>query len=290
MITWRLWRLLKHPPRSHPMFLRMNRTTASPLPRHLNISVMSVFVVMICFLSAVIPPFLPFALLLPVIFAVFNGSLYGLVWSARVSRALVHEHEQGTFDILSIAPDGAFGTSWAISTGCIHRRGGFDSLRVFSLEEFCIAWTITLILSAGRWQQYMNSFEGNMALFPVGVLITYSLLLIATFYFNNVQSVLLGTLLGMSVPIYVRNSLDAQIWSIGSYIGLQLATYLFTGFMIGLVLPALFSMSIATEILLAFMGVGIFYLIREIVLTALWRLLLFKLNSQPSEIQQSLGL
>jgi hypothetical protein len=228
-------------------------------------------------------------LILPVMFAVFNGTVYGLVWSARVGRTLVHEHEQGTFEILSITPDGALGATWAICTGCIHRSGAFDSLRVFSLEEFAVAWTITLVLNAGKWQQYLNFFEGNSPFFPILVLMVYSLMLILTFYFNNVQSIIVGVLVGMGISTSVRNRLDAQLWAIGIYVLLQITTYLLTWIIAGVILPTFFVMNVPTEILLAFISLGVFYLIREALIVSLWRILMFKLNSDANEIQQSFG-
>ncbi len=281
--------MLKNPPRDHPLFKRMSKAHVTPLPSHINIATIAVLVVMICFLSAVVPPLLPFALMLPVIFAVFNGSVYGLVWAACVSRTLVHEHEQGTFEILSIAPDGAFGATWAICMGCIHRSGAFEHLRAFSLEEFAIAWTVTLILSAGKWQQYINLFAENGLVFPIIVLMTYSVLLILTFYFNNVQSVIMGVLTGMAIPIFVRSWLDAQLWAIGIYMLLQFSTYLLTWLIGGVLMPTSLAANVPTEILIAFISLGIFYMIREIVISVLWRMLVFKLNGDTSEIQQSFG-
>jgi hypothetical protein len=289
LTTWKLWRMLKNPPRNHPLFMRMSKAQAAPLPRHINIAAMSILVVMICFLTAVIPPLLSVALFLPVLFAVFNGSVYGLVWAVRVSRTIVHEHEQRTFEILSIAPDGALGSSWAICTGCIHRSRAFDHLRPFSLEEFALAWVVSLILSAGKWQQYINSFQENLFLFPILVLLTYSLLLVLTFYFNNIQSVIIGVLVGIGMPIYVRSRLDAQVWAVGLYMLIQIVTYLLTWILGGVLLPMVLTTGIASEVLSAFLSLGLFFLLRETVIALLWRWLVFQLNSDTNEIQQSFG-
>ena len=37
MMTWKLWSMLKKPPQNHPLFKRMNKAQATPLPRHINI-------------------------------------------------------------------------------------------------------------------------------------------------------------------------------------------------------------------------------------------------------------
>jgi hypothetical protein len=212
-----------------------------------------------------------------------------LVWSARVSRTIVNEHELGTFEILSIAPDGAFGSSWAICTGCVHRNRVFESLRVFSLEEFALAWVVSLILSAGLWQQYINSFPESTFLVPILVLVLYSLLLVLTFYFNNIQSVLIGVLVGMGMPIYVRSRLDAQFWAASIYLLIQIVTYLLTWVIGSVLLPNVLTASIASEVLSAFLSLGAFLLIREAVIALLWRWLVFQLNSDANEIQQSFG-
>jgi hypothetical protein len=289
LMTWKLWRMLKNPPRNHPLFIRMSKAQAAPLPRHINIAAMSILVVMICFVTAVIPPLLSVALFLPMLFVVFNGSVYGLVWAARVSRTIVHEHEQRTFEILSIVPDGAFGSSWAICAGCIHRSASFDKLRLFSLEEFALAWVVSLILSAGKWQLYINTFQENALLFPIFVLLIYSLLLVLTFYFNNIHSVIIGVLVGIGMPIYVRSRLDAQVWAVGIYLLIQIVTYLLTWILGGVFLPMVLPTGIASEVLSAFLSLGIFLVIRETVIALLWRGLVFQLNSDTNEIQQSFG-
>jgi hypothetical protein len=292
MMTWRLWRALTHPPYRNPLFWRSVSTRESEtsrirpwlngrivlaglvlfvcggmvFPRHINGIVMAGFLI------------IPFLLLI----FTFNGLIYGLVWGVRISSSIAKSYEANTFDLLALAPTGALGATWAMGTGCLYRNRNLGDL------NFPETWTIRLfviIFTSMTLASLAGSGQGSNL---VVLVLVYVLVLMAGFYVDDIQSIILGSLVGMLTPIYARTRLDARLWTLGMYLLVQIATYvssLLAGFVL---LPAFYEhLKITgpyTTLSLPIMGLIVFFGIREIFNTVLWYDLARRLNADPKEL------
>jgi hypothetical protein len=217
----------------------------------------------------------------------FNGLIYGLVWGVKISSTIARSYESSIFDVLSLSPHGALGATWAMGTGCLYRNREFGDLK------FPETWTIRLFIIVFV-SMAMGTFSGarraNELALPVMI---YALVLIATFYLDDIQSIVLGSLMGMLTPAYARNRTDARLWTMGLYLLIQVATYL-SALIVGfVVLPALYNQigvdSIAGEITLPLVSFIVFCSVRELSISLIWRNLAERLNASPGELNLMAG-
>lgn len=280
MLTWKLWNALKNPLADHPLFRR------AALQRRFNVTRATLIAVSIAAVSACMaiianPGLILLLFLLPVIYIAFHGVFYGLLWAVRVSQAIAREQQQRTYDVLALTPYGSFGAHWMICTGCIHRGRELEQLQVFSAEEFFIALIVAVALSVERSQFYASA----SAVLPLMFFYAAALLLI--FYLNHVQSVILGCLIGMLIPTRIHTSLDAPVYAFGTYLLIQISTYVLTLLVLTAILPQIGNNgSLIHEILIALGGLVIFYAVREAIIRALWWLLARALNAAPAEFEK----
>ena len=151
MISLRLWRALSKPPRHHPLFQYVLADSKREKP-----GVTSGFVVWVLILVAFI--FIWSVIFKPVmgiILALFISlnSIYATRWVLRISRIILEEKQSRRFDLLASLPIGLLGTSWALSTGAVHRRSSFRWLPylismvvVIAFIALCGLITITFAL------------------------------------------------------------------------------------------------------------------------------------------------
>src|SRR5262245_50453520 len=137
MTTWRLWRALTRPPFHHPLFWRtvMNKEPdTAPRQRPSGQLALGFILLFICS-SALFPRqitavalllfmLVPFLLLI----FTFNGMIYGLIWSVKISTTIARTYESSIFEVLSMSPPGALGATWAMGTGCLYRNREFGDL------------------------------------------------------------------------------------------------------------------------------------------------------------------
>jgi hypothetical protein len=212
----------------------------------------------------------------------FNGLIYGLIWGVKISTAIAKTYESSIFDVLSLSPAGALGATWALGTGCLYRNREFGDL------NFPETWTIRLfvvIFASMALGTLSGARRANELMLPV---LIYALVLIAAFYVDDIQSIVLGSLVGMLTPLYARNQLDARLWTTGLYLLIQVTTYLAV-LLIGFVLiPALYEQmptsGIHSYIALPVLGFAAFYGIREVGIALVWGNLTKRLNADPREL------
>jgi len=297
MTTWRLWHALTHPPFNHPLFWRtvMTKEPEAAAPRRWPSGQVTLALLMLFICSSAMFPRQITALAL-VFFAIvpfvlltftFNGLIYGLVWGVRISTTIAKAYESTLFDVLSLSPHGALGATWAMGTGCLYRNREFGDL------NFPETWTIRLFIVIFV-SMAMGTFSGarraNELALPVMV---YALVLIATFYIDDIQSIVLGSLMGMLTPFYAHNRTDARLWTMGLYLLIQVTTYLSAiigGFVL---LPAFYEYiglnSILGEITFPLLAFVVFCGVRELAISILWRNLTERLNADPGELNLTIS-
>lgn len=284
--TWKLWRALHNPPSLHPMFQRTVLRPPFTVNRR-SIGWAGMVVSVVLALGQYSPTIL--LVLMPVIL-VFTGLIYGIDSAVRVGGAIAKEHENDTFNLLSLFPGGALGASWVICTSALYRNRDFDRLHniirgtsIIALIIITIAGVLSIALNSDRLSRVVDPDFLRMV-----DLIELAIAVIAI-YFEYVQSAVLGSLTGMFVPTYTENRVDTSLYAFGGFLLLQITTY-FMAYLFGFVmLPTLYDRLTITggygEISLSLLRLALFFGVREIIITGVWRALTQRLNALPSELE-----
>src|SRR5690606_21429077 len=192
----------------------------------------------------------------------------------RVSNAIAREHERGVYDLLSLSPYGAFSASWAICTGCQYYDQTFNELGSQRVWFFRIFF-VTLLFSgalAGFSEANLGGIELIQSLISIS---TISLMLTLAFHIDDIHSTVIGSLVGLIVPMFARHRLDARLGALFVFLLLQVAAY--AGFwLVGFtVLPQinaqLMLTGFAAALVLPLEQLLVFFTIREVIAHALSR-------------------
>ncbi len=285
--TGKLWHALNRPPALHPLF---QRTVLLPYyERRRSLSWAGMVIDLVMGLARHSPTILLF--LIPLILPLI-GITYGIDCALRVGSAIAREHENATFNLLSLSPPGPLGASWAVCASALYRDRDFERLhnimRACAIIAGSIMAVITLFLLIGDAFS-RDSYQASILM----ATLAHVLALVGAIYIDYVQSATLGTLVGMIVPTYTRTRIDTSLFSFGVFLLLQIGGYLMA-FIVGFtLLPALFTrlgwMDDGSAILLSLCRVGALFLAREILIAGLWRFLIARLHAQPSELDAVLA-
>lgn len=286
MTTWKIWRALHNPPALHPLFQRnVLRPPATVMARTAGWA--GIVVSLVLGLGQQHPTIL--LLLMPFIL-LFTGITYGIDCAIRVGSAIAKEHENDTFNLLSLSPGGALGASWAMCTSSLYRNRDFDRLHtimrgavIVGIIVIVVVATLVIIVHS---EQFSRVPEPT---FPTIVHIVDLTVVLVALYLEYIQSAILGSLIGMLVPTYAENRLDTRIYTLGVFLFAQIITY-FLAYWIGFViLPDLYDRLDITgdyvEISLSLLRLAVFFMIREVMISASWRSLVERLNALPSELE-----
>jgi hypothetical protein len=276
MMTRRLWRALGNPPYTHPIFQRMSALyhydewswpgLAQTILIHGQIWLWAAIFVLDTRL---------------LILMVFSGTVYGVIWSAVIGETLAAERQQGMYELLCMSPTGPLGVTWTLCTACLHRGGAFAHVNSQEAWSVRLILFIPLLISA-------NMVLGRMLAGGSGVTFLGLVAFGVFFYFDHIQSIVLGSLFGMLAPHRAVNRVDARVWGMGGFLGVQLVTYLVFVLTAFAVLPVLYSGLAArgsmADIALAAISLGVCYLVREAMIAWLWRVLTNELNAAPADL------
>ncbi|MBL8166426.1 MAG: hypothetical protein JNJ61_30870 [Anaerolineae bacterium] len=281
--TFRLWAALNHPPATHPIFRRTVLLPGST-PRRF-ISWASVMIMVVVQLGEMIPTVL--FLLMPLLLG-FTGLLYGVDCALRVSHAIAREHENNTYHLLALAPAGPLGLSWAICTSALYRNREFQQfraiVRVSLIIGLIVSGFLAVMVMIGQSEVFVRFAQ------PAHPTIAHFLGIVglcAVLYLEYVQSAILGCIVGMIIPTYTGSRLDASLFAFGVFLLLQVLVYLLAFFGAFVVLPSLYHSAGATgfyaDISLTALRVGLFFAVRDAVITLSWRLLISRLNVMAAD-------
>jgi len=283
VVTPRLWRALNRPPATHPLFQRTVVLPAYTSAHYLSWA--NLVINLILGLSRYAPTLL--FLLMPLILMIL-GLTYGLDCGLRVGSAIAREHENDTYGLLSLSPNGPLGAMWALATSAIYRNHDFMRLweivrvsLITGLAAGVVVTGIALVLNA----DIFTRLPQPPVLIYAGLLNFAAI--VGALYAEYVQSAVLGVLVGLVVSTYTRSRLDASMWVFGIYLLLQMIIYVLTVVIGFTALPlAVEALAVRGDFVLAglsFARLGIFVLAREVAITLAWRGLLARLNVLPSE-------
>jgi hypothetical protein len=286
MTTWKIWRALHNPPSLHPVF---QRTVLRPpaLLSQRSFGWAGLVVNLVLGLGQYSPTIL--LVLMPFIL-IFTGITYGLDCAIRVGSTIAKERENDTFNLLSLSPSGALGASWAICTSALYRNRDFDRLHnvvrgsiIIMMITITIIALLTLALRSDNFSRVADpSFITIIHLIDLTAVVV-------AIYIEYIQSAILGTLIGMFVPTYTQNRVDTSVYAMGGFLLLQITTYFLAYFFGFVILSDLYDWlklhGDYSEISLSILRLGAFFVIREVMITTLWRALVERLNAQPSELE-----
>lgn len=268
MVTFRLWQRLRHPPAQHPMFVRVTELGGDPLPWYIAFAMV-----------LLAPIFFPIAIML-------MSDLYSLIWAVNTSGAIAQEQERGTFDLLCMLPLGAFGTSWVFYTGYIHRHEMLHRLSGMGVWIFRIAFILLVIdLLSGSSKAFSIYQADNLPQLVYNV--TLIAAVIAAVVLDHVQAIVISSLAAMLVPTYVKARFEVQfrtllmvllilVTTVMLAVGIGLGIYPPLGHVLGMP-DQLVDTSALIVSLLAF------GLVREGVITLLWRVMIERLNMDSAD-------
>ncbi|MCA9914126.1 MAG: hypothetical protein KC496_12290 [Anaerolineae bacterium] len=286
LLSFRLWTALKNPPRNHPLFHYALSQARKEQPRVTSGFFMWAFACSsITFFSTVILDWIP--LLVLVIFLLGN-TLYGVRWSLRISHMLMQEKEHRRYDLLAALPPGRLGTSWALSTGCLHQRTSFrwvpylvGALTIILILTLLMTFGITLIvLQDDTMSEVLRLANSN-------ILATSALALpvCALFYLDHQYATLTGILIAMLAPVDQNMIAEARTRVLLLFLSLQMLVYLVV-FGVVLNLPEILRTAPEIEMLLqVIVGTCLFLGVREALVRGLWQTLTRTLHAEEAEIE-----
>ncbi len=222
------------------------------------------------------------ALIVLGLIGVVNGALQGAISAMRIGSLLAGLRERGQFDLLCLLPQGGARITWELCTTCLHRTRTFSSLSselIWVIRSIFILATVLIIARENR-----NPWQGPfLAMTQIG-------LMYILFYIDDIQSLIVGSMAGMIAPTYTRTPSDARLYGLLGYLMIQAATYLLVVLVAVVALPALYRVShwsgLAADILQFIIGILTLYSFREMIIRALWQMLMNRLDVYPADQPQ----
>lgn len=301
MLTFWLWHKLRNPARLHPLYkhfkLRPHDSQPFAWLRILSGGALAALVLV----GLILLPFFAVLVIMglitsPFLFVLFNGSVLGAYWAVRISSDTAGEYASGRFDLLKLTPAGGLGVAWFIALGNIYRT---ETLRQASFIVSVIVQGVLIILTfiavllivistsprPSDISQAHISVQLSGAMIPLYV----SMILL---YFDHRQSILLGILVGMIIPLYIPNRLTSGLYSLFLFLTVQLASYalIFAAFLgLAFGLQALPLTPLVLQLVLAAIGLALVIGGRELVLRGLFYHLC-QLYEATTQDQHNMGL
>lgn len=226
-------------------------------------------------------------MVLPVILLAISGTLLGTYYAWQTS-ASVSDYRQHLWHIaVGTTPSGWLGMIWAVLVGIAHRA---DRLRqVYKIVRYVTVFglvtmgmsVLMALLSLLSLADFNRNPEANQQI--VLVVIPFFVIFVVL-YFDFVQAVVLGGLIGMIAGNSTRDALDARLRASALFVMAQFATYALSFFSlitIHLISTQLLTNLLSQSLLDALIFIFSFFLVRESLISILVRLLLWQTNSSP---------
>lgn len=288
MLSLKLWRALRNPPRRHPLFQRVLVNA-----RRDTIQITSGFVIfgiMIAFALFVFSMLVQWLGLLIIAAFILLNSIYAARWAIRITTTILTEKESRRYDLLAALPTGLLGTSWALSTGAVHKRSSFRWLPYFVLVVVMITLvalgllvTITLMLLEPI-SNTESMLAAHLDFIYMGIM---AIPFVLIFYIDHLYSILTAVLVGQVVTVDAKYTAAGQTYGVLVFMALQVLIYALTFGVAVLFVPALFSSAglsgLLPLVMMSILGVFLFVLVREYTVQKLWQHLTTSLEADPQE-------
>ncbi|MDX1995342.1 MAG: hypothetical protein SF029_23360 [bacterium] len=266
-LTVRLWRRLRTPPDSHPLFQRVSVGQFDVLP------------CMAWGVALILAPLI----LLPALLLI--GVTYGMIWSVGISQWLSKEKVSGRYDLLVTLPGGALGLHWLAGASLVHRNMAFERIHNFGLWFARVIFAIYLI----GFQRY-----GGTSVFMIGLphgtlLIVVIVAVVGLMVIDHLQAVVVGVLAGMIAPTLTGDRWNGRVTALGVFAAVHFIPYIAGAFTAALIVPFLLDALAQGETLIVVGGllvlIAAFCVPREALIGWLWREVVGRLNASAEEIE-----
>lgn len=230
---------------------------------------------------------IPLGILIPLVFLSI-GTLYGGHIALHLSSIIAKLRIHGQLEILSTTPSGIIGTLWATTNAIYHSRRSLKQLKETAQRFYLIALVlISIYISLNFLAGILNGVElSRMAKTITNAVPT--LLFISALYIDLLQSIILGCIVGMLIPIFTRSQLDSNALSFLVYFTSQLVYYVTFSMLAFWLLPQL--LDTQPTYLRAIIQFVMFFSIREFLIISLWHLLARKIGSDIPEMNTITGI
>lgn len=303
MFTFRLWSALHRPYVAHPLYRRLKHasatrnTVASRMRDYLpEDSAWGAILLLLSIIAMAIGGWraLIFLLFLIPLALISAGTFSGLLALLKTSGLINRQTEQGKDALMGVTPLGLPGMLWALCSFAYHQDSFLKSLRetvrgvyvfgffILIVPAFFLSLFVFLdILIASRSSGY-----GELPQTLVG---GFGLLFLA--YADLVQSILVGCLMGMLAPTYTQRRVDSSGLAVGAFLAAQFLSYALIALIDLVILPQLAAQTaIIDDTGLFLLQISVFFIVREIVLRGLWRLLVHRIEATPTELRIVTGM
>jgi hypothetical protein len=288
MLSFKLWRALQNPPRHHPLYQRVLSHASKDNTRlAIGFFMWSFMLATFIFIFGII-----FDWLLYVILALFIllNSIYALRWVLRIAQSLVEEKESNRYDLLAALPIGSLGTSWAISTGCVHQRSSFRFMPHFILTIAIVCFVMLCGLSTmlGLFLETSGTEQAILANLDVVELGFASIPFVIIFYLDHLYSVLTAVLFGQWITIDLKNQDEARVRAFLGYLALQISVYALSYGLSVLLIPMILGniglTGLPVLLGISLFGIAFFLVLRELIVRFLWQQLVKTFLADENEI------
>jgi hypothetical protein len=281
MVTWLLWRHLRHPNTAHALFRRLSRVDTPPIPsmpllRRVLIGAI-VLVVLVIYFAPRINSF-PMAWLIS--FAQLGILGFMLNLSLQISIGVANEITRSTAtnddDMLRLTPPGALGILWLIAAGFVHRNGWLNRQLHLLRRLFVLMFALIGLhmLDALRYALWIGTLATERTLMDI---IAW-LIMGGTLYLAQYQVITLAALIGIVARGYVRRSV--VFWT--AVVHAAVISFIFICW--GLLLPIF---TTPLELRLGFTAewmllTPLLLVIQELVIALLWQNARSRLSDEPN--------
>ncbi|GAB1421955.1 hypothetical protein MASR2M15_21570 [Anaerolineales bacterium] len=195
LMTWKLWRRLKNPPRQNPWFKRWSTHKLITF-KYWGRSIIGI--VTVIFLLIILTRSLAgivlglFSILAFLVFClIFSGFVSGLFWCYLIASETADKSRSGTLDQLAVSPQGLLGTLFLLTTACLHRANVFKVIHVITKTLTLTIIAIAVVELVG-FMTYYEQWFSYAFLDDVLLLIIIALI----FYSDHIQTTVLSSLIG----------------------------------------------------------------------------------------------
>ena len=298
LITNKIWRILAATPDSHPTDLGFwgLRPTKGDLELFTcgwflrGLVIVTSLTILLISAPVMQALLLPFLLAVPALLLIFHSTFLGIYWATRTAKALATARHSQRDALLGVSPSGQIGMSWKLAAICFHRGDlllSANRLVRRILSMILVIVTALLILLSLRLAIAPQSF-GAMLLIAdfigiLGIAIAAGL--------DHQQSIAIAALVGILTPTQVSRSDVVQVITASLFITFQLIIYVI---MLGVLRFLEWSsfhyveQVVIQKLFIVLPALLSFYLLREALITLLWRLLLNQYDFSPKEFEEIL--
>jgi hypothetical protein len=280
-----LWRELQHPPRSHPLFWRVMQQGQSAggqwwVRLFQGVSLLIFMGLMIVSLPSAVILLVCGVVGLPALILVGGSSFYASLSAMDTASVLAQETRDGTHDLLRVTPVGAPAIDWLIASACLHRNRRLTQTQTL-VRSVAIGGglalggvTVFLVASVANAQEQERLALTYAVLRDVSRLMALCVIL----YLDHVHAFIAGGVVGIISAYCISAPLEARVWAfIGFWVQQMIAYALILG--LTLLTWAFLEQNMAHSaelaLLMAVSSVLFYAIVREALLSGLWRWMLF---------------